>query len=53
MWADSDVLRSVTSAFPEIMSALPAAIKRLEAETAHLPKPKKKAVPKPDADEAE
>jgi hypothetical protein len=43
MWVDPDVLRSMMASFPEIMEAMPAAMKRLEAETAHLPKPPKKA----------
>ena len=42
MWVDSDVLRGVIGAFPEVISVLPGAMQRLEAETAHLPKPKKK-----------
>ena len=41
MWVDSDVMRSMMKSFPEIMTAMPAAMKRLETETAHLPKPKK------------
>ena len=42
MWVDADVMRAMVGSFPEIMAAMPAAMKRLEAETAHLPKPKKK-----------
>lgn len=45
MWIDPDVMRSVMTAFPEMMKSMPAAMQRLEAETAHLPKPK----PKPKA----
>ena len=41
MWMDPDVMRSMFQSFPEMMTAMPAAMKRLEAETAHLPKPKK------------
>jgi hypothetical protein len=41
MWVDPDVLRSVMSSFPEIMKAMPDAMKRVETETARLPKPKK------------
>lgn len=47
MWVDGDVMRSVMTSFPEIMKAMPGAMKRLETETAHLPKPKKPAKPKP------
>lgn len=43
MWVDADVMRSMVGSFPEIIHAMPSAMKRLEAETAHLPKPKKKA----------
>jgi hypothetical protein len=42
MWVDSDVMRSMVGSFPDIIAAMPAAMQRLEAETAHLPKPKKK-----------
>ena len=41
MWVDSDVLRGMIGSVPEIVTALPEAMQRLEAETAHLPKPKK------------
>lgn len=51
MWTDSDVMRSMVGSFPEIMTAMPAAMKRLDAETAHLPKPKKKAGSEEDSDE--
>jgi hypothetical protein len=43
MWVDSDVMRAMVASFPEIITAMPDAMKRLEAETAHLPKPRKKA----------
>ena len=43
MWVDADVMRSMMKSFPEIMTAMPRAMKRLETETAHLPKPKKVA----------
>ena len=42
MWVDPDLMRAMMGTFPEIMQAMPAAMKRLETETAHLPKPKKK-----------
>lgn len=41
MWFDSDVMRSVVASTPDIFLALPGAMKRIETETAHLPKPKK------------
>lgn len=41
MWVDPDVMRSMFTSFPEIMKAMPAAMQRVESETAHLPKPKK------------
>ena len=50
MWVDADVMRAMVGSFPEIMTAMPAAMKRLEAETAHLPKPKKKLEAKKEAD---
>jgi hypothetical protein len=53
MWVDSDVLRGMIGSFPEIIGALPGAMQRLETETAHLPKPKKKAEGKEDAGKAE
>lgn len=43
MWVDPDVMRAMMGSFPEMMTAMPAAMKRLETETAHLPKPKKPA----------
>lgn len=42
MWVDPDVMRSVMTAFPEMMKAMPEAMQRVEAATAHLPKPKPK-----------
>jgi hypothetical protein len=42
MWFDADVMRSIVGSFPEIIVAMPGAIKRLEDATAHLPKPKSK-----------
>jgi hypothetical protein len=46
MWIDPDVMRSVMTSFPDIMTAMPGAMKRIETETAHLPKPKKDTPPK-------
>lgn len=48
MWVDSDVLRSMVASVPEIITAMPAAMKRFETETAHLPKPRKKDADKDD-----
>lgn len=42
MWMDPDVMRSMIHTLPDLALALPGAIERLEKETAHLPKPKKK-----------
>ena len=42
MWVDPDVLRSMMQSMPHMIAAMPGAMMRLEAETAHLPKPKKK-----------
>jgi len=42
MWVDPDVMRSMMQSMPHIIAAMPGAMIRLEAETAHLPKPKKK-----------
>lgn len=42
MWVDPDVMRSMFQSFPDMMTAVPGAIQRLERETAHLPKPPKK-----------
>ena len=49
MWVDPDVLRSVMTSFPEMMKAMPDTMKRIEAETASLPKPKHDAPAKTDA----
>lgn len=42
MWMDPEVMRSMFQTLPDIMMAMPGAMKRLETETAHLPKPKPK-----------
>lgn len=42
MWVDPDVMRSMFTAMPDLVAAMPGAVMRLEKETAHLPKPKKK-----------
>ena len=41
MWVDPDVMRSMMQSMPHIIAAMPGAMIRLEAATAHLPKPKK------------
>nr|WP_294847654.1 hypothetical protein [uncultured Sphingomonas sp.] len=41
MWIDPDAMRSIIGAMPDLMMAMPNIFKRIEAETAHLPKPKK------------
>lgn len=45
MWVDPDAMRSIIGAMPDMMMAMPGIFKRIETETAHLPKPKKKAPP--------
>jgi len=46
MWVDPDVMRAMISTLPEMMKGMPDATKRIESETAHLPKPKSdKATP--------
>jgi hypothetical protein len=45
MWLDTDVMRAVMQSMPDMMTAMPQVMKRIETETAHLPKPKPK--PKP------
>jgi hypothetical protein len=42
LWFDSDVMRGIFASFPDLIPVLPGVIERIEAETAHLPKPKKK-----------
>jgi len=50
MWLDQDVMRSMMQSMPHMIAAMPGTMMRIEAETAHLPKPKKKAdEKKPDA----
>lgn len=45
MWLDTDVMRAAMQSMPDMMTAMPQVMKRIETETAHLPKPKPK--PKP------
>ena len=42
VWFDGDVMRGMFASFPDLIPVLPGVIARIEAETAHLPKPKKK-----------
>ena len=53
MWMDPDVMRAMVTSFPEMIVAVPGAMKRVEAATAHLPKPPKKADEKADEAPAE
>lgn len=52
MWVDPDVMRSMMQAMPHMISAMPGAMLRLEAETRHLPKPKKAKEKAPAKEEA-
>lgn len=52
MWIDPDVMRSMMQSVPHMISAMPGAMMRLEAATAHLPKPKKKEEKKAEEEEA-
>ena len=53
MWVDPDVMRSMVQTVPHMIAAMPGAMMRLEAETAHLPKPKKEEKAKEPEEEAE
>jgi len=46
IWVDPDVMRAVMNSLPQVMAAAPAAMQRVEAETAKLPKPKAGTKPK-------
>lgn len=46
MYVDPDVMRAMIGSFPEMMKAMPDAMQRVEAATAHLPKPRREK-PKP------
>jgi hypothetical protein len=56
LWVDPDVLKSMMGSIPELMKELPDMAKKIDAATAHLPKPKRKEPeksvedPKPDKD---
>lgn len=43
LWTDPAVLKSIMGSLPEVMKAMPAAFKRVEAATAHLPRPTKRS----------
>ena len=45
MWFDPDLMRSMISATPEMMGAMPGVVERVTAATAHLPKPPKPSKP--------
>ena len=53
MWVDPDVMRSMVQTFPQVITAMPEAMARIEKETAHLPKPKKKEEPDTEEDQGE
>lgn len=48
MWVDPEVVTAFSSAMPEMMKAMPAIMKKVEAATAHLPPP-----PKPEGEQTE
>ena len=43
MFIDKDVMLAMVQSFPVVIKEMPAAFKKVEAATAHLPKPPKKA----------
>jgi hypothetical protein len=47
MWFDPDMMRSMMGTMPEMVIAMPSAIARIGAATAHLPKPPKKKAESP------
>jgi hypothetical protein len=47
MWVDPEMMRAIMGALPQIMAEMPAAMKRIETETARLPKPKSDTRAKP------
>lgn len=49
IWFDSDLMRSSIAAMPELVALVPQSMARIEAATAHLPKPPKPAPPRPPA----
>ena len=48
LWMDPAVFKGVIGTMPLLMKELPAVMKKVEAATAHLPKPKPAAEAKPD-----
>ena len=55
LWVDPEVFKAMMGSVPEMMKEMPAMMQKMEAATAHLPKPKKKekAEAKPAAAEDE
>lgn len=49
MFIDKDVMLAMAQSFPVVIKEMPAAFKKVEAATAHLPKPPKKAEPKEES----
>jgi hypothetical protein len=46
LWFDPDLMRSSISAMPEMIQLMPGSIERIQAATAHLPKPVPPKLPK-------
>ena len=53
MFIDKDVMLAMIQSFPTMIKEMPAAFKKVEAATAHLPKPPKKPEPEQAPDDAE
>jgi hypothetical protein len=53
MFIDKDVMLAMIQSLPTMIKEMPAAFKKVEAATAHLPKPKKEEPEKTDPDEQE
>jgi hypothetical protein len=47
LWFDPDLMRSTMAGMPEMIQLMPGSIDRIQAATAHLPKPPKPTPPKP------
>jgi hypothetical protein len=48
LWMDPAVFKGIIGTMPVLMKEMPAVMKKVEAATAHLPKPKPAAETKPD-----
>ena len=48
LWMDPAVFKGIIGTMPVLMKELPAVMKKVEAATAHLPKPKSATDAKPD-----